>query len=176
LVFGEEAFLSCDEASCLLVAGLELEVLGTLTSADFTWLERGGAALCMGNDELLICRRGDGVVSEPLAWRAESAIRGRLADVHNCAVFEDSQLCMTDSGTWEELPIAVGPPPPPTCETLWLAGGYDPNRKALTETCAEAAGKAPPVAETRSMCGSVTNIEQVTTDAYSATCECLIIG
>src|SRR6478736_1600184 len=176
LVFGEEAFLSCDDASCLLVAGLELEVLGTLTASNFTWLKRGGATLCMGNDDRLVCRRGDGVVSEPLAWKTESLARGRLADVHNCAVFEDSQLCMTDSGAWEELPIAVGPPPPPTCDTLWLTGGYDPNLEQLTETCAEASGKAPPIAETRSMCGSAMNKAQVTTDAYSATCECFKVG
>jgi hypothetical protein len=176
LVLGEEALLSCSKEDCWLIDGVELNLRATLPLGNLTWLERSGATVCAGNGERLYCQRGDGVLSQPLLWQAETATRGRLADVGNCAVFEDSQLCLQDSGAWEEVPLAVGPPPPPTCETLWHAGAFELTSGNLVEACAPTDGSTPPVAETRTLCRTSTNVEKVTADAYFSTCTCFYVG
>jgi len=176
LVLGEEALLSCSSQECWLIDGVELYLRATLPLGNLTWLERSGATVCAGNDELLYCQRGDGLLSEPLLWRAETAERGRLADVGNCAVFEASQLCLQDSGAWAEVALAIGPPPPPTCETLWHAGAFELTSGTLVEACAPADGSPLPVGETHTLCRTATNVEKVTAEAYFATCLCFYVG
>lgn len=168
LALSEDALLSCDAGECVVLRGTKLTPLAwTFPPGDYTWLRKDGATYCAGSEATLTCIRGDGVVSQPLSWAAEAAARGALRDVGNCAVFETSQLCLTDDGSWQEVPLAINSPVVP-CAAPWL-----PSPAA---TCALPKADLTPRGVTTTVCGGTDNTQLVSERFFGMSCNCSFVG